>query len=102
MSQEKVMTLSEMAIEMCDLFTSLNEDEVNHILKMFVRYVKKELLNGNEVVIDKIGTFKNKSRPPRMATTIYGERRQKPRTEEPYFEPHKKLRRYINKAKYTI
>lgn len=95
----QVNTISDMAEEMSQIFTSMEQEDVEYVLNKMVCYIKKQMLKGNEVRIPKIGTFKKRLRPECTKKNLFGEMQTKPEMWEAYFETNKTLRRFINGSK---
>ena len=77
-------------------YHSISEEDFLDIISAFGRYCKKEMLSGNDVKIDKFGTFTTKIKKEMVTKDYKGNKRLKPQMIIPFFKTSKKFRTFIN------
>lgn len=73
-----------------------DKQEASLILDSFIRVCKSEILKGNDVRINRIGTFTNYRRAPRKSKTIYKKERIIPEMNVLKFNSASTFRKFIN------
>lgn len=77
-------------------YHNMNIEDATKIVNAFVKHIKSELINGNEVDINNFGTFTSKLTKPVLTRTVRGNKRWSPEYIRPYFRTNRKFRKFIN------
>jgi len=80
-------------------YHTTNQKDANAILNAFKKYIKYELLESRDVVIDKFGTFTKKICKPIWTKDAFGRRKWTPEHVKPFFKTDRKFRNFLNNNK---
>ena len=93
---KKTFKINDMAQLLTHRYKTLNEQDVEDIIKLFCKHVVDEMFEGREVEIKNFGTFCNKVKKETRTRNYLKQWRDKPEMIVPHFKTARKLRNYIN------